>query len=130
MLRHPRHDGNMSLFADERHDLLQHEGGTSCGISTIHVAAALRDNGGGRVSGSEFEPFTLARDLPEGIDLGWPTSSSPTAPEPHTHPRAGSSRARRGLQACRHAIESAVLHPDLHLGDDGWPVYGWYTRVG
>src|SRR5262245_8106610 len=32
------------------------EFGTSFGISTIHLAAALRDNGGGRVIGSEFEP--------------------------------------------------------------------------
>jgi predicted O-methyltransferase YrrM len=72
------------------------EFGTSFGISTIHLAAALRDNGGGRVIGSEFEPTkivharanlaaaglddlvdiregdaleTLARELPETIDL-------------------------------------------------------------
>jgi predicted O-methyltransferase YrrM len=72
------------------------EFGTSFGISTIHMAAALRDNGGGRLIGSEFESGkvakaranlqaaglsdlveiregdaldTLARDLPEGIDL-------------------------------------------------------------
>jgi predicted O-methyltransferase YrrM len=72
------------------------EFGTSFGISTIHLAAALRDNGGGRLIGSELEPGkvaqaranlrdagladlvdvregdaleTLARDLPETIDL-------------------------------------------------------------
>jgi predicted O-methyltransferase YrrM len=72
------------------------EFGTSFGLSTIHLAAALRDNGGGRVIGSEFEPNkleharanlraaglddlveiregdaveTLARDLPASIDL-------------------------------------------------------------
>lgn len=72
------------------------EFGTSFGISTIHLAAALRDNGGGRLIGSEFESAkvakarenlqtaglselveiregdaleTLARDLPESIDL-------------------------------------------------------------
>lgn len=72
------------------------EFGTSFGISTIHLAAAVRDNGGGRIVGSEFEPDkvvaaranleeaglgdlvevregdaleTLARDLPERIDL-------------------------------------------------------------
>jgi predicted O-methyltransferase YrrM len=72
------------------------EFGTSFGISTIHLAAALRDNGGGRLVGSELEPTkvaqaranlteagladlvdvregdaleTLARDLPETIDL-------------------------------------------------------------
>ncbi len=72
------------------------EFGTSFGVSTIHLAAALRDNGGGRLVGSELEPNkvvrarenltaagladlvdvregdaleTLARDLPETIDL-------------------------------------------------------------
>jgi predicted O-methyltransferase YrrM len=72
------------------------EFGTSFGISTIYLAAALRDNGGGRVLGTEFESSkvararanlqaagladlveiregdaleTLARDLPESIDL-------------------------------------------------------------
>jgi predicted O-methyltransferase YrrM len=72
------------------------EFGTSFGISTLYLAAALKDNGGGRVIGTEFEPSkvvraraniaaaglsdlvdiregdaleTLARDLPETIDL-------------------------------------------------------------
>jgi predicted O-methyltransferase YrrM len=72
------------------------EFGTSFGISTLHLAAALRDNGGGRLVGSELEPTkaararanlteaglaelvdvregdaleTLARDLPDAIDL-------------------------------------------------------------
>ncbi|CAM3434486.1 O-methyltransferase family 3 [Bordetella sputigena] len=72
------------------------EFGTSFGISTIHLAAAVRDNGGGQVISSEFELSkvararqhlqearladlveiregdalkTLARDLPEGVDL-------------------------------------------------------------
>jgi len=72
------------------------EFGTSFGLSTIHLAAALRDNGGGRLITSEFEPAkllrakanlaeagladlvefregdaleTLAVDLPETIDL-------------------------------------------------------------
>jgi predicted O-methyltransferase YrrM len=72
------------------------EFGTSFGISTLHLAAALKDNGGGRLIGSEFESSkvvrareniaaaglsdlvdiregdaleTLARDLPESIDL-------------------------------------------------------------
>ena len=72
------------------------EFGTSFGISTLHLAAALRDNGGGRLITSEFEPskvaraqanidaggladlveirrgdalVTLARDLPDSIDL-------------------------------------------------------------
>lgn len=72
------------------------EFGTSFGISTLHLAAALRDNGGGHLITSEFEPSkvararehltaggladiveiregdalkTLAADLPETIDL-------------------------------------------------------------
>jgi predicted O-methyltransferase YrrM len=72
------------------------EFGMSFGISTLHLAAALRDNGGGRVITTEFEPSkaararanferagladlieiregdaleTLARDLPASIDL-------------------------------------------------------------
>ena len=72
------------------------EFGTSFGISTLYLAAALKDNGGGRVIGTEFEPSkvvrareniaaaglsefvevragdaleTLSRDLPQTIDL-------------------------------------------------------------
>jgi predicted O-methyltransferase YrrM len=72
------------------------EFGTSFGISTLHLAAALRDNGGGLLITSEFEPSkvvrardnltagglidlveiregdalrTLSADLPETIDL-------------------------------------------------------------
>lgn len=72
------------------------EFGTSFGVSTLHLAAALRDNGGGKLISTEFEPTkvarahanlaaaglddlveirvgdaleTLARDLPEEIDL-------------------------------------------------------------
>jgi predicted O-methyltransferase YrrM len=50
------------------------EFGTSFGISTLHLAAALRDNGGGRLITSEFEPSKVERarkHLTEGrlIDL-------------------------------------------------------------
>ena len=72
------------------------EFGTSFGVSTLHLAAARRDNGGGRLITTEFEPSkaararnnlteaglidlveiregdalqTLATDLPERIDL-------------------------------------------------------------
>jgi predicted O-methyltransferase YrrM len=37
------------------------EFGTSFGISTLHLAAALKDNGGGLVIGTEFEPGKAAR---------------------------------------------------------------------
>ena len=72
------------------------EYGTSFGLSTLHLAAALRDNGGGLLIGTEFEPTklahargnlaragladlveiregdaleTLSRDLPDSIDV-------------------------------------------------------------
>jgi predicted O-methyltransferase YrrM len=72
------------------------EFGTSFGVSTLHLAAALRDNGGGHLISSEFEPSkvtkaratieaaglsdlveiregdalqTLAADLPDSVDL-------------------------------------------------------------
>lgn len=50
------------------------EFGTSFGISTLHLAAALRDNGGGRLITSEFESSKIARarkNLTDGglIDL-------------------------------------------------------------
>lgn len=37
------------------------EFGTSFGISTLYLAAALRDNGGGRVITTEFEPSKIVR---------------------------------------------------------------------
>jgi predicted O-methyltransferase YrrM len=37
------------------------EFGTSFGISTLHLAAALRDNGGGHIITSEFEPSKVAK---------------------------------------------------------------------
>jgi len=37
------------------------EFGTSFGISTLHLAAALRDNGGGRLITTEFEPAKVAQ---------------------------------------------------------------------
>jgi len=50
------------------------EFGTSFGISTLYLAAALRDNGGGRLITTEFEPSKVMRakaNLTEGglIDL-------------------------------------------------------------
>ena len=39
------------------------EFGTSFGISTIYLAAALRDNGGGQVIGTELEPSKRERAL-------------------------------------------------------------------
>ena len=51
------------------------EFGTSFGISTLHLAAALRDNGGARLIGSEFEPSKIQRGaktlLPEACLIWW-----------------------------------------------------------
>ncbi|MGN6268633.1 MAG: O-methyltransferase [Sphingomonas sp.] len=44
------------------------EFGTSFGLSTLHLAAALRDNGGGRLITSEFEPAKLARAKANLVD--------------------------------------------------------------
>lgn len=46
------------------------EFGTSVGISTIHLAAALRDNGGGRLITSEFEPSKVQRARQNLTDCG------------------------------------------------------------
>jgi len=37
------------------------EFGTSFGISTLHLAAGVRDNGGGRIITTEFEPSKISR---------------------------------------------------------------------
>ncbi|MDQ0391283.1 putative O-methyltransferase YrrM [Labrys monachus] len=43
------------------------EFGTSFGVSTIYLASALRDSGGGRLISTEFEPSKIARaPKPEG----------------------------------------------------------------
>jgi predicted O-methyltransferase YrrM len=49
----------MLVRATEAHSIV--EFGTSFGISTLHLAAGLRDNGGGLVITTEFEPSKVAR---------------------------------------------------------------------
>jgi predicted O-methyltransferase YrrM len=46
------------------------EFGTSFGISTIYFAAALRDNGGGIVIGSELEPTKVAKATQHLVEAG------------------------------------------------------------
>ncbi|MBW9054729.1 O-methyltransferase [Rhizobium mesosinicum] len=46
------------------------EFGTSFGISTLYLAAALRDNGGGRLISSEFEVSKVARARQNLVDAG------------------------------------------------------------
>jgi predicted O-methyltransferase YrrM len=91
-----RETGTLYMLARSTRARTIVEFGTSFGISTLHLAAALRDNGGGRLITSEFEPSkaarardnlkaggvidlveiregdalqTLSADLPEAIDL-------------------------------------------------------------
>jgi predicted O-methyltransferase YrrM len=46
------------------------EFGTSFGISTLHLAAALRDNGGGQLISTEFEPTKVAGARQHLADAG------------------------------------------------------------
>lgn len=46
------------------------EFGTSFGVSTIHLAAALSDSGGGRLVGTELEPVKAARAQQNLDDAG------------------------------------------------------------
>jgi predicted O-methyltransferase YrrM len=46
------------------------EFGTSFGISTLHLAAAVRDNGGGIVIGSEFEPGKVVQARRNAAEAG------------------------------------------------------------
>lgn len=46
------------------------EFGTSFGLSTLHLAAALRDNGGGRLIGSELEPTKAAQAVKNLTEAG------------------------------------------------------------
>jgi predicted O-methyltransferase YrrM len=65
----PEVGGLLYMLARAIHARSIVEFGTSFGLSTLHLAAALRDNGGGRLITSEFEPGKLARakaNLAEG----------------------------------------------------------------
>ncbi|KAF1017440.1 MAG: hypothetical protein GAK31_00705 [Stenotrophomonas maltophilia] len=46
------------------------EFGTSMGVSTVRLAAALRDNGGGQLIGTELEPGKAARALRHLAEAG------------------------------------------------------------
>jgi predicted O-methyltransferase YrrM len=92
----PRTGTLLYLLARNRRAATVVEFGTSFGLSILHLGAAVKDNGGGRVIGTEFEPGkveatrgsvraaglgdivevrqgdatqTLGRDLPDRVDL-------------------------------------------------------------
>ena len=106
------------------------EFGTSFGISALHLAAAIRDNGGGRVITTEFEPSkiararenleaggridlveiregdaleTLGRDLPKTIDLV-PARRRQGPLQRHSRPAGEPASARHAapLRQCRY----------------------------
>lgn len=60
----------MYMLARSSHARNIVEFGTSFGISTLYLAAALRDNGGGRLITSEFEPSKVARAKEHLIEGG------------------------------------------------------------
>ena len=55
------------------------EFGTSFGISTVHLAAALRDNGGGRLIGSELEAGKVAQARANLTAAGFMARTIPNA---------------------------------------------------
>lgn len=57
----PAYGRFLYAIARARHATRIVEFGTSMGVSTLYLAAALRDNGGGRLIGSELEPSKVAR---------------------------------------------------------------------
>jgi predicted O-methyltransferase YrrM len=82
------------------------EFGTSFGISTIHLAAAIRDGGGGRLVTTELEPTKAARaqqnlasaGLDEVVDI----------------------RVGDALETLRDAVDGGI---DLVLLDGAWSLY-------
>ena len=58
------------LLVRARRPALVVEFGTSFGISTIYFAAALKDNGGGMVIGSELEPTKVAKANQHLVEAG------------------------------------------------------------
>ena len=83
------------------------EFGTSFGISTLHLAAGLRDNGGGRIITTEFEPSKAARARRTSPQADWPISSScgrgtRCRPSPATCPAGSTSCCSTAPRASTH----------------------------
>ena len=96
------------------------EFGTSFGISTLHLAAALRDNGGGRLIGSEFEPSKIVRARKD-LDAGGPVRFG------------GNSRRRCAGNACRrfaHSIDFVLLDGAKNLDPSILSLLEGRLRVG
>ena len=64
------------------------EFGTSFGVSTLFLAAAVRDNGGGRLIGTEFESTKSMRPVRRSLEQGSTTSSRSAWEMPARHLQA------------------------------------------
>lgn len=124
------------------------EFGTSFAISTIYLAAAVRDNGGGRVIGSEIEPFKHDRaarnlaaagladiaevrlgdamqtllDVPSPVDLvfldGWKALYLPLLRQLEPALRPGAVLLADNIRSFRTSLAEFVGY--LHSGNNGW----------
>lgn len=124
------------------------EFGTSFGLSTIYLAAAVRDNGGGRVIGSEIEPgkrtqalanlasaalcdiadvrlgdaMQTLRELPAPIDLvfmdGWKALYLPLLRQLQPQLRPGTVLLADNIRSFRSSLGGFLDY--LHSGDNGF----------
>lgn len=124
------------------------EFGTSFAISTIYLAAAVRDNGGGRVIGSEIEPSKHAqalanlaaaglgdiaevrlgdamqtlRELPGPVDLvfmdGWKVLYLPLLKQLEPVLRPGAVLLADNITSFRVSLGAFLDY--LHSGNNGW----------
>lgn len=124
------------------------EFGTSFAISTIYLAAAVRDNGGGRVIGSEIEPSKHARavanlaaagladvaevrlgdamqtlrDVPAPVDLvfldGWKMLYLPLLKQLEPALRPGAILLADNIRSFSSSLQEFLGY--LHSGTNGW----------
>lgn len=124
------------------------EFGTSFAISTIYLAAAVRDNGGGRVIGSEIEPskhgqavanlaaagladvaevrlgdaMQTLRDVPAPVDLvfmdGWKVLYLPLLKQLEPALRPGAILLADNIRSFSSSLTEFLEH--LHSGAHGW----------
>lgn len=124
------------------------EFGTSFAISTIYLAAAVRDNGGGRVIGSEIEPskhgqavanlaaagladvaevrlgdaMQTLRDVPAPVDLvfmdGWKVLYLPLLKQLEPALRPGAILLADNIRSFNSSLGEFLEY--LHTGANGW----------
>ena len=89
------------------------EFGTSFGISTLHLAAALRDNGGGKLITTEFEATKIARARANIAASGL----------------ADLAEVREG-DALAWQVQARLLVKGKNRSHLGWYVRNWRGRCG